>query len=53
MQESSSDEQRQKIERHEMLKAEDIAEAAEFILTRPPRVDVVSLRIEPRIQSLT
>lgn len=53
MQESSPEDQRDKITREEMLRAEDIAEAVEFILTRPSRVDVVSLRIEPRIQELS
>lgn len=52
MQESSPEEQREKIARHEMLYAEDIAEAVGFILSRPERADVVTLRIEPRIQSL-
>lgn len=53
MQEPDSAEQRAMIEREEMLYAEDIAEAVEFILTRPHRADVVSLRIEPRVQALT
>jgi 3-hydroxy acid dehydrogenase/malonic semialdehyde reductase len=53
MQEPSDDEQREMIARQEMLRAEDIAEGIEFILTRPTRVDVVMLRIEPRIQELT
>lgn len=52
MQESSPGEQREKIARAEMLCAEDIAEAAAFMLTRPERVDIVTLRIEPRIQEL-
>ncbi|WP_342658599.1 SDR family oxidoreductase [Sphingomonas sp. NY01] len=52
MQEPSADEQREMIARHEMLYAEDIAEAVDFILTRPPRVDVVTLRVEPRMQEL-
>ena len=53
MQESSPDEQRGKIKREEMLLAKDIAEAIHFVITRPHRCDVVSLRIEPRIQELT
>jgi len=53
MQKSSPEEQRGKIEREEMLKAEDIAESVQFVVTRPHRCDVVSLRIEPRIQALT
>jgi 3-hydroxy acid dehydrogenase / malonic semialdehyde reductase len=52
MQKPSPEEQREKIAREEMLAAEDVAEAIGFILTRPPRVDIVSLRIEPRIQEL-
>lgn len=53
MQEPDDDEQKAMIAREEMLRAEDIAEAVAFILTRPHRADVVSLRIEPRIQALT
>ena len=52
MQESSAEEQRAKIARHEMLLAEDIAETIGFVLSRPPRVDVVTLRVEPRVQEL-
>lgn len=52
MQKPSAEQQREKIAREEMLTAEDIAEAIGFILTRPARVDIVSLRIEPRIQEL-
>jgi len=52
MQESSADEQREKVARHEMLLAEDIAETIGFVLSRPPRVDVVTLRVEPRVQEL-
>lgn len=52
MQASSPEEQREKIARHEMLHAEDIADAIGYILTRPPRVDIVTLRIEPRVQEL-
>jgi NAD(P)-dependent dehydrogenase (short-subunit alcohol dehydrogenase family) len=52
MQESSSDEQREKIARAEMLAAEDIAETIAFALSRPDRVDIVALRVEPRLQVL-
>lgn len=52
MQPSDAEEQRDRIARAEMLRAEDIAEAVSFILTRPPRVDIVSLRVEPRLQAL-
>ncbi|USU07763.1 SDR family oxidoreductase [Sphingomonadaceae bacterium OTU29MARTA1] len=53
MQQADADEQRDRIARAEMLRAEDIAEAVSFILTRPTRVDIVSLRIEPRVQALS
>ncbi|HTG37630.1 SDR family oxidoreductase [Sphingomonas sp.] len=36
---------------HEMLHAADVAEAVRWLLSQPRRVDVVTLRIEPRIQS--
>ena len=52
MQETDAQEEREKIARHEMLRAEDIAEAVDFMLARPPRVDVVTLRVEPRLQEL-
>jgi 3-hydroxy acid dehydrogenase / malonic semialdehyde reductase len=50
MQESSPSEQRQAIADHEMLYAEEIGEAILFALTRSERSDVVTLRIEPRVQ---
>lgn len=50
MQECSVEEQREAIARHEMLHAEEIAEAILFVLTRSERADVVTLRIEPRLQ---
>jgi NAD(P)-dependent dehydrogenase (short-subunit alcohol dehydrogenase family) len=52
MQECSVEEQRQAIARHEMLYAEDIAEAILFALTRPERCDVTELRVEPRLQKV-
>lgn len=52
MQESSPDEQRNLIARQEMLCAEDIAEAVGFIVTRPPRATVVTLRMEPLVQEV-
>ncbi|NJR78444.1 SDR family oxidoreductase [Sphingomonas corticis] len=52
MQEASDDEQREEIAKARMLRAEDVAEAVDFILSRPPRVDVVTLRLEPRLQEL-
>jgi 3-hydroxy acid dehydrogenase/malonic semialdehyde reductase len=50
MQECSDAEKREAIANHEMLLAEEIAEAIEFVLTRSERTDVVNLRIEPRLQ---
>jgi len=50
MQEPSPSEQRQAIADHEMLYAEEIGEAILFALTRSERSDVVTLRIEPRVQ---
>lgn len=50
MQEGSDDEKRRKVEREEMLHAEEVAEAILFALTRSHRTDVVTLRIEPRLQ---
>ena len=50
MQECSEDEQRQAVENHEMLLADEVAEAITFALTRSERADVVNLRIEPRLQ---
>lgn len=50
MQECSVDEQREAIARHEMLYAEEIAEAILFTLSRSERCDVLTLRIEPRLQ---
>jgi 3-hydroxy acid dehydrogenase/malonic semialdehyde reductase len=50
MQESSDAEKQKAIAAHEMLCADEIAEAILFVLTRSERADVVTLRIEPRIQ---
>lgn len=52
MQECTVEEQRAAIAREEMLYAEDVAEAIVFALTRPAHVDVVTLRIEPRLQKV-
>jgi NAD(P)-dependent dehydrogenase (short-subunit alcohol dehydrogenase family) len=51
MQECSPEEQRKKIAKAEMLKAEDIAELVTFILTRPERCTISTVRIEERVQS--
>ncbi|MBW8882999.1 MAG: SDR family oxidoreductase [Asticcacaulis sp.] len=50
MQESSAEEQQQKIDRFEMLYAEELADAIYFALTRSERTDVSVLRVEPLIQ---
>ncbi|MDX3901252.1 MAG: SDR family oxidoreductase [Sphingobium sp.] len=50
MQECSDEEKSRAIEDHEMLYAEEIAEAIHFTLTRSERCDIVNLRIEPRLQ---
>jgi NADP-dependent 3-hydroxy acid dehydrogenase YdfG len=50
MQECTIEEQREAIANHEMLYAEEVAEAILFTLTRSERCDVVTLRIEPRVQ---
>ncbi len=38
--------------KHEMLPAAEVAEAILFAVTRPPGVDVVTLRIEPLVQKI-
>ena len=50
MQECSDEEKREAIARHEMLYAEELAETILFALTRSERTDVVTLRVEPRVQ---
>ncbi|RYG56258.1 SDR family oxidoreductase, partial [bacterium] len=50
MQESSAEQKREAVAAHEMLHAEEVAEAIEFILTRSERTDIVNVRIEPRLQ---
>lgn len=50
MQECSGDDKREAVEKEEMLHAEEVAEAILFALTRSHRTDVVTLRIEPRLQ---
>ncbi len=44
------EEQRKKIANEEALYAEDLADTIVFALTRANRTDVVSLRVEPRLQ---
>ena len=50
MQEKSPEEQRQAIEKMEMLYAEELAETILFTLTRSARTDVVSMRVEPLLE---
>jgi 3-hydroxy acid dehydrogenase/malonic semialdehyde reductase len=50
MQECSDDDKQKAIADHQMLYADEIADAILFALTRSARADVVNLRIEPRIQ---
>jgi 3-hydroxy acid dehydrogenase/malonic semialdehyde reductase len=50
MQECSDEDKQTAVAEHEMLYAEEIAEAIVFALTRSERADVVNLRIEPRLQ---
>lgn len=45
------EEQREKIAKEEMIYAEDLAETILFTLNRANRTDVVSLRVEPRLQN--
>ncbi len=44
------EEQREKVAEHKMLLAEELADTIVFSLTRSARTDVVSLRVEPRLQ---
>jgi NADP-dependent 3-hydroxy acid dehydrogenase YdfG len=50
LQQCSDDDKREAVANDEMLHAEEVAEAIQFILTRSERADVVNLRIEPRLQ---
>jgi 3-hydroxy acid dehydrogenase/malonic semialdehyde reductase len=50
MQQCSEEEKREAVAGHEMLMAEEVADAILWVLTRSARADVVNLRIEPRIQ---
>lgn len=50
MQEKSPEEQREAIEKMEMLYAEELAETILFTLTRSMRTDVVSMRVEPLME---
>ena len=50
--EYSPAEQRQRIEKMKMLRAEDIAACVLYTITQPKRCDVVSLQIRPRLQEI-
>lgn len=50
MQECSDADKRRAVEEEEMLHAAEVAEAILFALTRSHRTDIVTLRIEPRLQ---
>jgi 3-hydroxy acid dehydrogenase/malonic semialdehyde reductase len=50
MQECSEEDKRDAIANDQMLYAEELAETIIFALTRSPRTDVVTLRVEPRVQ---
>jgi NADP-dependent 3-hydroxy acid dehydrogenase YdfG len=53
MQECTEEEKREAIANHEMLFAEEVAETIVFALTRSARTDIVTLRVEPRIQKVS
>lgn len=46
------EEQRQREENMEMLKAEDIAACIVYTLTQPKRCDVVNVQVRPHMQSI-
>nr|WP_294929096.1 SDR family oxidoreductase [uncultured Flavobacterium sp.] len=50
MQPAPKEEQREQIEKMEMLEAEDIAMSVLFCLSQPKRCDVVSLQVRPHLQ---
>lgn len=50
MQPASINEQQQSVEDLEMLKADDVAEAVLYAITRPLRCDVVDLKLRPHLQ---
>jgi 3-hydroxy acid dehydrogenase / malonic semialdehyde reductase len=52
MQPYSAEERDALMARYEMLPPEEVAEAIFFAATRPPGVDVVTLRIEPLVQKI-
>lgn len=50
MQPGTKEEQREKIEKMEMLEADDIAMSILFTLSQPKRCDIVSMQIRPLLQ---
>ncbi|GAB3939747.1 SDR family oxidoreductase [Spirosoma harenae] len=50
MQETTTDEERERQQKGDMLRAEDIAVCVHYILTQPQRCDVVSVQIRPHLQ---
>jgi NADP-dependent 3-hydroxy acid dehydrogenase YdfG len=50
MQATTPEEEREKQEKGEMLRAEDVAVCVHYILTQPLRCDVVSVQLRPHLQ---
>ena len=50
MQKSSKEEQQEKIDKMEMLEAEDIAMSILFCLSQPKRCDIVTMQVRPHLQ---
>jgi NADP-dependent 3-hydroxy acid dehydrogenase YdfG len=48
----SPEQQRERIEKMKMLRAEDIAACVLYTITQPKRCDVVSLQIRPHLQEI-
>lgn len=52
MQPYSAEEREKRVAEHKMLPPDQVAEAILFAATRPPGIDVVTLRIEPLVQKI-
>jgi NAD(P)-dependent dehydrogenase (short-subunit alcohol dehydrogenase family) len=50
--EMSPDQQKEKLKKQEMVKAEDIAVGIHYILTQPKRLDVVVVQLRPHMQKI-
>src|SRR5690606_24718522 len=50
MQPGDSEDHRKKIEKMEMLEAEDVAATIVYCLSQPERSDIVSLQVKPTMQ---